>query len=87
MSREDVIRRIVERDIQRLGLSEDVICRELPELYKDAIEFYGTWDTALQYSGVSGRRATKNASDEPSRKPPAKRSRTYRSVRTYLPKR
>jgi hypothetical protein len=59
MSREDVIRRIVERDIQKLDLSEDVIRVELPKLHQDACDFFGTWDTALQYSGISGRRATK----------------------------
>lgn len=59
MSREDVIRRIVERDIKQLGLSEDVVRVGLPKLHQDACEFFGTWNTALQYSGISGRRATK----------------------------
>ena len=59
MSREDVIRRIVERDIQKLDLSEDVIQVELPKLHQDACDFFGTWDTALQYSGISGRKAAK----------------------------
>lgn len=56
MSREDVIRQIVERDIQDLGLSEELVVREAPELYSAACESYGTWETALQYAGVSERR-------------------------------
>lgn len=59
MSREDVIRRIVERDILKLDLSEVAVRVEMPDLYQDACDFFGTWDTALQYSGISGRRATK----------------------------
>ncbi len=69
MSREDVIRKIVERDIHGQGLSEEIVRRELPKLHNDACKFYGTWDTALQYSGISGRRVTK---------PPTKRTRKCR---------
>lgn len=58
MSREDVIRQIVERDVQNLGLSEDVILQDAPELHTAACEFYGTWDTALRYAGISGRRVS-----------------------------
>ncbi len=86
MSREDVIRRIVERDIKQLGLSEDVVRLELPELHKDACDFYGTWSTALQYSGISGRRATKNASEESTRKPIENPSRTFRIGADLSPK-
>jgi hypothetical protein len=57
MSREDVIRQIVERDIQDMSLSEEFVARETPELYTAACEFYGTWETALQYAGVNERRA------------------------------
>jgi len=78
MSREDVIRRIVERDIQQQGLSEEVVRRELPQLHNDACDLFGTWDTALQYSGISGRRVNKKSSEVSSRKPRAKRSRTCR---------
>jgi hypothetical protein len=56
MSREDVIRQIVERDVQNLGLTEELVTLETPELYAAACEFYGTWDTALQYAGISERR-------------------------------
>ncbi len=71
MSREDVIRRIVERDIQKLDLSEDVIRVELPKLHQDACEFFGTWDTALQYSGISGRRRKNRRLVDPSQLGPA----------------
>lgn len=67
MSREDVIRQIVERDLQRLGLTEEAVAREAPELYAAAGEFFGTWDTALQYSGISDRRVV---SRTPRNKPP-----------------
>ena len=56
MSREDVIRHIVERDLQRLGLTEESVSREAPDLCAAACEFFGTWDTALQYAGVNERR-------------------------------
>lgn len=58
MSREDVIRQIVERDVQNLGLSKDVVLQSAPELHAAACEFYGTWDTALQYAGISERRVS-----------------------------
>ncbi len=86
MSREDVIRKIVERDIQQQGLSEDVVRRESPQLHTDACEFYGTWSTALQYSGISGRRATKNATEESTLKPIAIQSNTYRIGADLSPK-
>lgn len=57
MSREDVIRQIVERDVQKLGLTEELVAREAPELYAAACEFFGIWTTALRYAGISGRRA------------------------------
>ena len=57
MSREDVIRQIVDRDIHKQGLSEDAVVREAPELYTAACGFYGTWETALHYAGVSELRA------------------------------
>lgn len=55
MTREDVIRRIVERELQNQGLAEEVIQQELPDLHQAACEFYGTWDTALQYAGICTR--------------------------------
>ena len=56
MSREDVIRRIVERDLHNRGLSAEVVLQQDQDLYAAACLHFGTWDTALQYAGVSVRR-------------------------------
>jgi hypothetical protein len=53
MSREDIIRQIVERETQTCGLTEEVVQHEAPELYQSACDHFGTWDTALQYAGVN----------------------------------
>lgn len=55
MSREIVIRRIVERETQKRGLTEEIVRQEVPELYQLACEQFGTWDTALKYAGVGVR--------------------------------
>ena len=62
MSRETVIRRIVRRESQKRGLTEEVVWRESPALHRSACEEFGTWDTALKYAGVGVRRlyATEN---------------------------
>lgn len=60
MSREDVIRRIVERDIRRQGLSEELVAAEVPELHASACELFGAWDTALRYAGISRRRFSRS---------------------------
>jgi DNA-binding protein H-NS len=56
MSREDVIRRIVERDMRNEALVADVVLREAEDLHAAACQHFGTWDTALQYAGISVRR-------------------------------
>jgi len=56
MSREDVIRRIVEREMQGHGLTEEAVLQDAPELHQSACALFGTWDTALKYAGVSRRR-------------------------------
>src|SRR5512137_1348742 len=56
MTREDVIRRIVQRDLQNQRLSSEVVLREAEQLHAAACEHFGTWDTALRYAGVSVRR-------------------------------
>jgi hypothetical protein len=56
MTREDVIRRIVERDMRQLGLSEETVQQEAAELYEAGCEWFGTWETALQYAGIEKRR-------------------------------
>jgi hypothetical protein len=52
MSREDVIRRLVGRELRKLHLSEEVVSEEDPELHELACEHFGTWETALQYAGI-----------------------------------
>ena len=56
MSREDIIRRIVERESQQRGLTEEAVLQDAPDLHQAACEHFGAWDTALQYAGVSVRR-------------------------------
>jgi hypothetical protein len=56
MTREDVIRQIVARDLQGQGLTGEVVRREGEPLYTAACDNFGTWDTALRYAGISRRR-------------------------------
>ena len=56
MSREDVIRHIVERDLHNQGLSAEVVLQEAQDLHAAACLHFGTWDTALHYAGISIRR-------------------------------
>jgi hypothetical protein len=56
MSREAVIRRIVERETQGCALTEEAVLDDAPALYRAACEVFGTWDTALHYAGVRCRR-------------------------------
>jgi hypothetical protein len=56
MSRESVIRQIVERDQKGQNLTEETVLREVPDLHRAASELFGVWDTALQYAGVDPRR-------------------------------
>ena len=53
MTRQDVIRRIVERESHKQGLSEYTVRRQAAELYAAACEQFGTWNTALSYAGVN----------------------------------
>jgi hypothetical protein len=55
MNRRDVIREIVQRDVQMLGLSAESVLREAKKLHSAACEHFGTWETALQYAGVDMR--------------------------------
>ena len=55
MTRQDVIRRIVKRELKKQGLTEDVVIREATALHEAACVHFGTWDTALQYAGVNVR--------------------------------
>ncbi|MEX2112841.1 MAG: hypothetical protein WD845_06615 [Pirellulales bacterium] len=56
MTREDVIRRIVERDVSQQSLVADRVAEQDHELYAAACQQFGTWETALRYAGV-GRRS------------------------------
>jgi hypothetical protein len=56
MSREDVIHRIVEREMRKCPLTEEAVLKEATELHQAACHEFGTWDTALQYAGVNLRR-------------------------------
>lgn len=53
--RKEVICRIVERQMQGRGLIEAVVLQDTPQLHQSACEQFGTWDTALQYAGVTFR--------------------------------
>ena len=55
MSREAIIRQIVHRDLEQLGLAEEIVQREESELYVAACDHFGTWETALTYAGVDVR--------------------------------
>ncbi len=55
MTREDVIRQIVKRDVGKQALTAERVAQQAGELYAAACEQFGTWDTALQYAGVRRR--------------------------------
>jgi hypothetical protein len=53
MIRETIIRKIVELDVAGHSLLEENI-RSIDELlHASAVNEFGSWETALQYSGVS----------------------------------
>jgi hypothetical protein len=56
MSREAIIRQIVHRDLEQLGLTEEIVREEAVELYEAACDHFGTWETALTYAGINVRR-------------------------------
>ncbi|TWU38671.1 hypothetical protein Q31b_37490 [Novipirellula aureliae] len=55
MIREAIIRKIVERDLAGDSLLEDEVRRDEELLHAAAIEDFGSWETALEYSGVRAR--------------------------------
>ena len=57
MRREDVIRKIVEREVRGQPLSAEAAARDARALHSAACEHFGTWETALTYAGISRRRA------------------------------
>lgn len=52
MTREDVIRGIVERETAKRPVEESSIQAELPDLHAAACAHFGTWETAMRYAGV-----------------------------------
>ncbi len=56
MSRKKVIQEIVLRHNAKLPWTVDVVIADANELYQQACEHFGTWETALQYAGVNIRR-------------------------------
>jgi hypothetical protein len=52
MSREDVIRGIVRRELEGGSLAEEAVARDAPELHQAACTQFGAWATALHYAGV-----------------------------------
>ncbi|KAA1258091.1 hypothetical protein LF1_06060 [Rubripirellula obstinata] len=55
MIREAIIRKIVERDLAGESLLEDEVRSDDELLHAAAIEDFGSWETALEYSGVRAR--------------------------------
>ena len=55
-TREDVIRRIVERDLKGESLDRTRIQQDDPAIYKSACDKFANWETALKYAGTKRRR-------------------------------
>ena len=55
MIREAIIHKIVERDVAGESLLEDEVRTDDELLHAAAIEDFGSWETALEYSGVRAR--------------------------------
>ncbi|WP_442511733.1 hypothetical protein SH528x_003446 [Novipirellula sp. SH528] len=55
MIREAIIRKIVECDLAGVSLLEDEVLRDDELLHAAAIDEFGSWETALEYSGVRAR--------------------------------
>jgi hypothetical protein len=90
MSRESIIRWIVEREASGQKLSEDAVSREFETVHSEACNLFGTWETALLYAGYKKRRPPSKNGDsgteskklafdeEPAKRSGASRSITYR---------
>ena len=59
MSREVIIRQIVDRDLANKDLNEETIRTKERVLYEIACEEFGSWETALEYAGVDARASSK----------------------------
>ena len=58
MQREEVIRQVVQRDLEHRPLLEEQVLQESPDLHAAACEHFGTWHTALNYAGINLRRVS-----------------------------
>lgn len=56
MTREDVIRQIIERERQKQELDDETVSEHVPDLYAAGLLHFGTWETALRYCGINPRR-------------------------------
>ena len=59
MTREAIIRQVVDRDLANKDLSEETIRKTERALYEIACEEFGSWETALEYAGVDARASSK----------------------------
>lgn len=55
MSREAIIRQIVDRDLAHKDLSDETVRKNESALYAIACDEFGSWETALEYAGVDAR--------------------------------
>ena len=53
MTRESIIRQIVELDIAGRRLLDAEIAESNEQLHRAAVEEFGSWETALEYSGIN----------------------------------
>jgi hypothetical protein len=53
MTRESIIRQIVELDLAGRRLLDAEIAESNEQLHKAAVEEFGSWETALEYSGIN----------------------------------
>lgn len=74
MTREEIIRQIVRRDIEQSGLTEELVRKEATDLYEAACDHFGTWTTALTYAGFTARRVP--------RRKESSRDRVIQEIRT-----
>lgn len=53
MSREQIIRQIVQRELQQQEMAEESVRQDDAQLHEAACELFGAWEIALEYAGVS----------------------------------
>lgn len=50
MTREELIRQLVDRDVAKLGMTKDEVQYGNRDLYRAACQEFGTWSVALEYA-------------------------------------